>query len=142
MNDACGSAMTRCWQQYLDSPREIKTGETKMKKFHTAALILILILVVSSPYVFAQSRIRFSRGSTSASVSGTLYGGDTRTYVLNARYGQYLSANVSSRNGCVTFQNGETSASYTTISGNNHLYVGNGCGRTTSFTLTVSISRQ
>lgn len=40
------------------------------------------------------------------------------------------------------FDNGETSASYTTISGNNHLYVGNGCGRETSYTLTVSISRQ
>lgn len=115
-------------------------GEQRMKKFNIGALILILI-VVSSSYVFSQTRIRFARGTTSASVSGTLYGGGTRTYVLSARSGQYLSANVSSRNGCVTFQNGETSASYTTISGNNHLYVGNGCGRTTSFTLTVSIGR-
>jgi hypothetical protein len=112
-----------------------------MKKFSTAALMLIVVLVLSSSYVFAQTRIRFARGTTSASVSGTLYGGETRTYVLAARRGQYLSANVSSRNGCVTFQNGETSASYTTISGNNHLYVGNGCGRQASFTLTVSISR-
>ncbi|MBA3354999.1 MAG: hypothetical protein H0U18_03490 [Pyrinomonadaceae bacterium] len=113
-----------------------------MKKINVKAFILISVLVVSSSDLFAQTRIRFARGTTSASVSGTLYGGETRTYVLGARRGQYLSANVSSRNGCVTFQNGETSASYTTISGNNHLYVGNGCGRTTSFTLTVSISSQ
>lgn len=110
-----------------------------MKNFQI--LLLALVLVISSSDTRAQTQIRFARGTTSATVSGTLYGGDTRTYVLSARYGQYLSANVSSRNGCVTFQNGETSASYTTRSGNNHLYVGNGCGRTTSFTLTVSISR-
>ncbi len=112
-----------------------------MKKFNATALISILVLVVSSSSIFAQTRLRFARGTTSASVSGTLIGGLSRTYVLSARRGQYLSANVSSRNGCVTFQNGETSASYTTISGNNFLYVGNGCGRQTSFTLTVSISR-
>jgi hypothetical protein len=112
-----------------------------MNQLNAKAFTLILVLVVSSSDIFAQTRIRFARGSTSASVSGTLYGGDTRTYVLSARSGQYLSANVSSRNGCVTFQNGATSASYTTISGNNRLYVGNGCGRQTSFTLTVSISR-
>jgi len=112
-----------------------------MRKLRTMMVTLSLILLVSGSDVHAQTRIRFARGSTSASVSGTLYGGDTRTYVLSARSGQYLSANVSSRNGCVTFQNGATSASYTTISGNNRLYVGNGCGRQTSFTLTVSISR-
>lgn len=112
-----------------------------MTKLITLITTLTLILLVSGSDVLGQTRIRFARGTTSTSVSGTLSGGDTRTYVLSARYGQTLSANVSSRNGCVTFQNGATSASYTTISGNNHLYVGNGCGRETSFTLTISISR-
>jgi hypothetical protein len=112
-----------------------------MKKLITMIVALTLILLVSGSDLLAQTRIRFARGTTSTTVSGTLLGGDTRTYVLAARYGQSLSANVSSRNGCVTFQNGETSASYTTISGNNHLYVGNGCGRTTRFTLTVSINQ-
>jgi hypothetical protein len=112
-----------------------------MKKLNTRIATLTLILLVSGSDLLAQTRIRFARGTTSASVSGTLYGGDTRTYVLGARYGQYLSANVSSRNGCVTFNNGETSAGYTTRSGYNYLYVGNGCGRQTSFTLTVSIGR-
>jgi len=115
--------------------------ENLMRRSFVKALVFILVATSSSFELLAQTRIRFGRGTTSASVSGTLYGGDTRTYVLSARSGQYLSANVSSRNGCVTFQNGETSASYTTISGNNHLYVGNGCGRTTSYTLTVSIGR-
>ena len=113
-----------------------------MRNSFAKVVLFILVLGSSTSDLLAQTRIRFGRGATSASVSGTLSGGDTRTYVLAARYGQSLSANVSSRNGCVTFQNGETSASYTTISGNNHLYVGNGCGKTTSFTLTVSINRQ
>ncbi len=112
-----------------------------MKKMNVKAFILILILVVSSSDLFAQTRIRFARGRTSTSVSGTVGGYGERSFVLGARYGQYLSANVSSRNGCVKFRNGATSTSYTTDSGSNYLYLSNGCGRQTGFTLTVSISR-
>ncbi len=112
-----------------------------MKKLKIKAFILILILVVSGSDLFAQTRIRFARGRTSASVSSTIGGYASRTFVLSARYGQYLSANVSSRNGCVTFSNSATSTGYTTDSGSNYLYLSNGCGRQTSFTLTVSISR-
>jgi hypothetical protein len=111
-----------------------------MKKLNVKAFILILILGLSTTDVLAQSRIRFARGSTSATVSGNLIGNGSRSYVLGARYGQYLSANVSSRNGCVTFSNGATSTSYITKSGNNYLYLNNGCGRQTGFTLTVSIN--
>ena len=111
-----------------------------MKKLNVKAVILMLILVVSSSDLFAQTRIRFARGRTSTSVSGSVGGNSSRTYVLGASYGQYLSANVSSRNGCVTFSNGATSTSYTTTRGNNYIYLSNGCGRATSFTLTVSIN--
>jgi hypothetical protein len=116
-----------------------------MKKLNTKAFILILILIVSSSDIFAQTRIRFVRGSTSATVSGTIggAGGDwERGYVLRARYGQYLSANVSSRGGCVQFtENGTTSLGLTTRSGDNYIYLNNGCRNSTRFTLTVSISR-
>lgn len=111
-----------------------------MKKLNVKAIVLMLILVVSRSDLFAQTRIRFARGRTSASVSGSIIGNGSRTYVLGASYGQYLSANVSSRNGCVTFGEGTTSNSYTTTRGNNYLYLVNECGRATSFTLTVSIS--
>ncbi len=112
-----------------------------MRKLNAKAFILMLILIISSSDLLAQTRIRFARGRTSATVSGSIYGGDQRTYVLGARYAQYLSANVSSRNGCVVFSDGTTSIGYTTRSGSNYLYLSNGCGSTTTFTVTVSISR-
>jgi hypothetical protein len=111
-----------------------------MKKSIAKAFFLVLILVVSSYDVLAQTRIRFARGRTSTSASGRIGGGGARSYVLAARYGQNLSANVSSRNGCVTFSNGSTSTSYTTRAGNNYLYLNNGCRGLTSYTLTVSIN--
>jgi len=111
-----------------------------MKKIIVKSVALILLLTSSSFDIFAQTRIRFARGRTSTSVSSKIGGGGSRSYVLGARYGQYLSANVSSRNGCVTFGNGATSTSYTTSSGNNYLYLNNGCRGLTSYTLTVSIN--
>lgn len=111
-----------------------------MKKINVKTLILLLILLVSSSDLLAQTRIRFARGRTSASVGGAVGAGGGRSFVLSAIYGQYLSANVSSSNGCVTFGNGSTSTGFTTRSGNNFIYVSNNCGRSTRFTLTVSIN--
>lgn len=111
-----------------------------MKKVTIKIFILIWVLAVSTTDLSAQTRIRFARGRTSATVTGSLVGGDERGYVLSARSGQYLSANVSSRNGCVVLGNGTTSLSFTTSSGNNYVYVSNGCGGTTSYNLTVSIN--
>jgi hypothetical protein len=111
-----------------------------MRKSFLKVVALILVLTSSSFDLLAQTRIRFTRGRTSTSVSGKIGGGGGRSYVLAARYGQYLSANVSSRNGCVTFGNGATSTSYITRSGNNYLYLNNGCRGLTSYTLTVSIN--
>lgn len=111
-----------------------------MKKIFAKAFILILILIVSNADLQAQTRIRFAKGRTSTTVSGAVGGGSGRTFVLGARYGQYLSANVSSRRDCVTFSNGATSTSYITSRGNNYLYLRNNCGSQASFTLTVSIN--
>jgi hypothetical protein len=111
-----------------------------MKKLIVKTVVLILVLVSLSSDVLTQTRIRFARGRTSTSVSGRVGGGGARTYVLSARYGQFLSANVSSRNGCVRFSNGATSTSFTTDAGNNYLYLSNGCRGMTSYTLTVSIN--
>ena len=88
----------------------------------------------------AQTRIRFAKGRTSATVSGSIAGGGRRSYVLGARNGQYLSGNVSSRNGCVKFTEGSTSVGFTTESGDNTVSIINYCSRTTSFTMTVSIN--
>lgn len=59
-----------------------------MKKSIAKTFFMMLILVVSSPDLSAQTRIRFARGRTSTSASGRIGGGGARSYVLAARYGQ------------------------------------------------------
>lgn len=111
-----------------------------MKKTLLAAVIGLVIATVFAADSFAQTRIRFARGRTSATVSGTVGGGGVRRYILGARAGQELSGNVSSRNGCVKFTEGSTAMSFTTESGDNWISVTNYCSRATSFVLTVSIN--
>lgn len=112
-----------------------------MKNLKTKALVLMLMWIVSSSDALAQTtRIRFARGRTSATVSGSVAGNTFRDYVLSARRGQQLSANVSSRNNCVIFSQGSTGIGFTTDSGDNYINLNNTCGRTASYTMTVSIT--
>lgn len=103
-------------------------------------VFLILVVLFSGSNLWAQTRINFARGRTSATVSGQISGYGERSFVLGARYGQVLSANVSSRNGCVKFSNGATSLSYITQAGNNYIYLINSCRNQTGFSITVSIN--
>ena len=63
-----------------------------------AAALLVASFTTDS---FALSRIRFARGRTSATVSGTLIGGASRSYVLGASRGQTMTVRVTSTNGSV-----------------------------------------
>lgn len=110
-----------------------------MKRHWFKAAVLSLVILTFSADSFAQIRIRFARGRTSASVSGTLANGGTRNYVVGARYGQTFSGNVSSRNGCVKFTEGGTSSGFTTDRGDNFFSLTNYCSRATTFTMTISI---
>lgn len=114
----------------------------KNKKLLTLAALAVVLISVGETLAQArvsQTRIRFARGSTSASVSSTIAGNSQRKYILRARYGQTLTANVSSRNGCVVLGNQATSTSYETDQGDNWIDLFNNCGSSTRFTLTVSI---
>lgn len=112
-----------------------------MKKLQFKVLLLILILAGTTLDLAAQTRINFRRGSTSATVKGTLASQGKRSYVLSARSGQTISANVSSpSSGCVGFTgSGESSYSDSTTSGNNYISLSNFCRGSVKFTLTVSI---
>lgn len=111
-----------------------------MKKFVITALASVLFAFVFSSEADAQTRIRFARGRTSATVSSSLSGGATKTYVLRARYGQVLSGNISSTGDCIVFSGGATSMSRITESGDNYVSITNRCRRLTRFTMTVSIN--
>lgn len=111
-----------------------------MKGKHLFLAIACLILLGALAEASSQTRIRFARGRTSATVSGQIGGGAQRIYVLGARRGQYFSGVISSRNGCVKFTEGGTSSSFTTDAGDNIVSITNYCSRATAFTMTVSIN--
>ncbi len=110
-----------------------------MKKLITALLLSLTVLTFYVATASAQTRIRFARGRTSTSVTSTIGRNSQRKFILAAHAGQTLSANVSSRNGCVVLGNQSTSESYTTDRGDNWIDIFNNCGAATTFTLTVSI---
>lgn len=92
---------------------------------------------VFNPVNQPTARINFRRGNVQETISGSVSG--ERSFVLRANNGQYLSATVSSGNGCVVFGNGSNNVGYTTVKGDNRLTVVNNCDGQTNFSLTVSI---
>lgn len=82
------------------------------------------------------ARIKFGRGRIAETVSGTV--NSQRSFVLECRNGQYLSASVSG-GGCVVFSNGSASIGYVTNSGDNRLTLVNNCNSPSGFNMTVTI---
>lgn len=98
------------------------------------------IILVSGILGYADIRIRFPRGRTSATMTGRVGSGGRVCYFANARAGQQFTATVSSKSGKVRiFETGETSYSYEIDhSGDQSVCVDN-LSRATTYTLTVSI---
>lgn len=119
----------------------------KMKKGISYFLALTMLFVMSVTDLSAQTRIQFARGATSKTVTGTIgvnrgvAGANYRTFVLNVRNGQTISATVSARNGNVVFtDNDSTSLRYrASYSGDHEISIYNGGSNSTSFSLTVSV---
>jgi len=112
----------------------------RIGSFCIIAVLAAACILFGSSESSAQTRIRFARGRTSASISGTLASGGIRRYVLWASSGQHLSGNLSSKNGCVKFTEGSTGIGFTTQSGDNRISITNYCRSNTSFVMTVSIN--
>lgn len=118
-----------------------------MKRSISMILALAVVVLLTTADLAAQSRIRFKRGSSSATVSGRIgvnrgvAGANYRSYVLRAGAGQTISATVSSANGKVAFaENDQTSYSIQTDRSRDYvLRIYNGGASGTSYTLTVSI---
>ena len=114
-----------------------------LKKISAKILILSVVLMFTVSDLTAQTRVRFRRGSNSATITGTLAAGVTRGYVLGARSGQVLSATLSSSNGKVDFTQGNLHDSQysMTVENNGDVYISidNHGNRATRYTLTISI---
>ena len=105
-------------------------------------LAVALLLILSSADAFAQKRIRFQRGASSATVRGPIGGGGYLEYVVNGRAGQVMTIEITSGNGAVVVNAGTASGKSFSIdmTGGDHLLsVVNTGRRATTYTLTVSI---
>jgi hypothetical protein len=106
----------------------------------TRSLLAALVIGATFTAAVADTRIRFARGRTSATVSGRVGNGGRVCYFAGARRGQTFTATLSSSTGKVQiFESGDTSYSYEVEqSGDQSVCVDN-LGRAASYTLTVSI---
>ncbi len=115
-----------------------------LKKLSVKLLILMMVGVMSVTDLSAQTRVRFARGRSSATFSGTIRPGTSvRSYVLRAREGQTLTATLSSGNGKCDFTQGDyEDTQYSQVveeDGDVTFSIDNHGPRATSFTLTISI---
>lgn len=101
---------------------------------------IIAIAAFANVAAFANIRIKFAKGRTSATVTGRVAKGGRVCYFAGAREGQQFTATISSRSGKVRiFESGETSYSYEVEQrGDQSVCVDNLAGATT-YSLTVSI---
>ena len=109
-------------------------------KIYSKLFALAAIGAFSNVAAFADTRIRFAKGRTSATVTGRVSNGGRVCYFAGANVGQQFTATVSSRSGkVVIFESGETSYSYQIETrGDQSVCVDNLSGATT-YSLTVSI---
>lgn len=115
-----------------------------IKRFVIKVFAVLMIIGMMDSMVFSQTRIRFARGKTSATVSGNLSSYGSRSYVLGARRGQTMTVRVSSTSGRVWVDIGGNDVGRgTTItlrSTDDYIItVHNELGRATKFSLFVSI---
>lgn len=87
--------------------------------------------------ILPTERIKFRRGSVEETIAGRI--ATKRDFVLRTRNGQYLSATVDSKGGCVVFDNGSTSTNYTTRAADSYLNLVNNCRGETNFSLTIYV---
>lgn len=110
------------------------------------APVIVLVLIAIPLLAVSQTRVRFAKGRTSTTLSGSIAKNSTKCFVLGTRSGQTLEATLSSRTGKVQFpwesgtspNKGGTSYSNVTDGGDAELCIEN-TGKPTTFTLTVSI---
>jgi hypothetical protein len=114
------------------------------KKISLKFLIVAMIGLMSITDLSAQTRVRFARGRSSASFTGTIRPGTSiRTYVLRASEGQTLTATLSSGNGKCDFTQGSyEDTQYSQVieeTGDVTFSIDNHGNKATTFTLTISV---
>jgi hypothetical protein len=107
------------------------------------------MLAASTTDTMAQTRIRFARGRSSATLNGTLASGSARAYVVDVRRNQSMTVNVTSGNnniqididdvdGHIEYGDGYSQI-YTKNNGNHSIILKNEGGRSTKYSMTVTV---
>ena len=65
-----------------------------VKSIVIKSFAVLMIIGMTNSDLFAQTRIRFARGRTSTTVSGSLSAGGERSYILRASEGQTMTVRV------------------------------------------------
>jgi hypothetical protein len=103
-------------------------------------IAIITIAAFANVAAFADIRIRFAKGRTSATVSGKVSRGGRVCYFAGARAGQQFTATLSSKSGkVVIFESGETSYAYEVERRGDQSVCDDNLAGATTYTLTVSI---
>lgn len=119
-------------------------------KFSLKILVIVLIVFSLVGDSFAQTRIRFARGKSSATLSGTIAAGAVREYMIDVREGQTMTVRATSGNKQLDFEIvgrsgheawGENGYAQIEInqSGDHYITVKNSGSSATRFTLTVAV---
>lgn len=113
-----------------------------MKIFNKSIFAAGFIAVITlNSLTFADSRIRFARGRTSATVTGRVAAGGRVCYFAGASAGQSFNATLSSSTGKVEiFESGETAYSYEVETAGDQSVCVDNLGRAAIYKLTVSIN--
>ena len=114
-----------------------------IKKISVYFVMTATLLLMTNAELYAQTRIRFARGKSSATVTGTISPKSNRVFVVGARAGQVASVTVSPSN-LYIFSNaapkGEAgSSSFETYNGDNEFGIYNPTNRTIKYSMTISI---
>ena len=114
-----------------------------IKKISIYMVLLVTVFLMTSVELFAQSRIRFAKGRTTATVSGTIPAKSDKFFLVGARYGQIARVSVSPRSLQIysdAAPKGESGRSdFETRSGDNEFGLYNPTNRAVRYTMTISI---
>jgi hypothetical protein len=109
-------------------------------KIYSKLFAIFAIVAFANVAAFADTRIRFAKGRTSATVTGRVANGGRVCYFAGAKAGQQFTATVSSRSGkAVIFESGETSYAYEVETRGDQSVCVDNLGGATTYSLTVSI---
>lgn len=114
-----------------------------LKKLLVHFVLITTISLMTSVELYAQTRIRFARGRSSTTITGTIPAKSNRYFVVSARGGQYAVVSLNTNrlqvfaSGTPKGESGGTS--FETDSGDNEFGIYNPTNSAIRYTMTVSI---